>query len=60
MSPPKYQDYKPIDAADLSETEEKNQSEIQVIEPLKNLLQCPVCYELPTSGPIFDCNNGRV
>ena len=47
-------------AASESSKLKENEKFVAAMEEKRNILQCPVCLETPTSIPIFRCNNGHI
>ena len=49
-----------VAATKVEQLEEKLKSEVEEIDDLKGLVECPVCREVPRKGPIFTCPNGHL
>ena len=40
--------------------EEELKAEKKKIDDMKKQIECPVCHEVPRTGPIFACPNGHL
>lgn len=43
-----------------TDAKEVANKKMQFINKLKDKIECPVCYEIPRSGPVFVCPNGHI
>jgi hypothetical protein len=44
----------------MSEKYSNNKYQIETTKKLLNIMECPVCLEVPQSAPIFNCQNGHL
>ena len=52
----KEEEIKPLPASKVEEGKDSNKED----DKLLDLMQCPVCYEIPRRGPIYNCKNGHM
>jgi len=38
---------------------EKSEKEAEIITKIRELLECPVCFSMPSSPPVYRCQNGH-
>ena len=50
-----------MDVAAINDVNVCNENESSAtMKKLEDILECPVCLEVPTSPPIFRCDNGHI